>query len=523
MKHFMKKYRLDLILVLLFAVYALFLSVSGVLSFSRMKVEGIDPVCYYSYLRSVVFDGDLDFENEYQRLESTGTLLSYDRTQTGRMSNTFSAGPAIAVSPFFLVAHFLVKITNIAPADGFSQPYHVSVFIGLAFYALAGLLLLKRWLALYFNEWTAFTAAMVTWFASSAVYYAWPLTFMPHAISLFFVLLFLFYAEKSRYKESWKRWAVLGVLAGAMALMRWQNLIFILFIFPDVWKTWKEKSPAAVLKNQFLPGFLFSLLIFLPQVIAWFILYGRPFTVPQGRGFLIWSRPEIFSILFSTFNGLFTWTPVTLFGIAGIVVWIVKKKEKTVPVALLVIFLFQLYLNSIVRDWHGSWGFGMRRFVNCLPVFALGAGYLVMLLRKKVDKILTFSAVALFIVWNGLFLVQYYLHLVAWNRPLTFHEMVTDKLHIMTSINRRRFVKTAYSSARKGYYDDVEKALKIATDLDPSHADIYFAAAQIAESQGNYESALKLYRIASEFAPGDPDIPKAVKKMRRLLNPESRP
>ncbi|MFO8130459.1 MAG: ATPase domain-containing protein, partial [Bacteroidales bacterium] len=198
-------------------------------------------------------------------------------------------------------------------------------------------------LALYFDEWTAFTAAMVTWFASSAVYYAWPLTFMPHAISLFFVLLFLFYAEKSRYKESWKRWAVLGLLAGTMALMRWQNLIFILFIFPDVWKTWKEKSPAAVLKNQFLPGFLFSLLIFLPQVIAWFILYGRPFTVPQGRGFLIWSRPKIFSILFSTFNGLFTWTPVTLFGIVGIVVMILKKKEKSVPVALLVIFLFQLY------------------------------------------------------------------------------------------------------------------------------------------------------------------------------------
>jgi hypothetical protein len=121
-------------------------------------------------------------------------------------------------------------------------------------------------------------------------------------------------------------------------------------------------------------------------------------------------------------------------------------------------------MNSIVRDWHGSWGFGMRRFIDCTPVFAAGLGALPTHIRPKFHLILPGAVLSLFILWNYLFLIQYYFHLVAWNRPLTFHEMAGDKFHILTSIERRRLIRTAYLSAQHGYMDDAEKAINLAIE-----------------------------------------------------------
>ena len=511
---FFKNHRFIIILVIPFLLHTLFFVLGGIISFERMQVGGIDPVCYYSYLRSIVFDGDLDFENEYRALDETGVLLSYPHTPLGRRPNGFSIGPAMAAAPFFLAAHGLVSLTGIAPADGYSPPYHVSCFMALALYSLAGLILLFKWAREFFKPEAALAGVLFTWFSSSAVYYAYPITFMPHSISAFFVILFLYYAYKSRGQVRRGRWILVGMLAGAMSLMRWQNSLFVLFLFPDVISLHRERK--RLLSRNLGLFFLSTLVIFLPQLIAWWRLYGRPFTVPQGGGFLLWARPMIVKILFSTFNGLFTWTPITLVGLFGLFLWMRKDGRRSVPILLFILFLLQLYLNSAVVDWHGSWGFGMRRFLNCLPIFALGLAALVETLRKRSRFLLPCLLLSIFVIWNYLFLVQYYLHLVAWNRPLTFHEMVGDKLHIRTSIERRRLVNTAYLSASRGYMDDVETALRLAREIDPQHEDIYLAGGRIAASQGEVKTALEFFRRALELAPEDRDIMRELKALRRL-------
>lgn len=512
----LKKHRYALLLIVLFILHTIAFSIAGVITFGRMRVEGIDPVCYYSYLHSVIFDGDLDFENEYSNLKPSEVLLSFDKTPEGRIPNSFSIGPAVALAPFYVSTHFANAIFKFAPRNGFSPPYQVSVYIGLAFFGLLLLLLIYKWLLLFFPEKTAFFASVITYFATSAVYYAWPLTFMPHVVSAFFVLLFLYYSYRKKGKDlSAIEWFLWGVTTGLMTLMRWQNLLFMAFIFPDVWRRFRKGNLKRILLNIFLAS-LGWFIAFFPQMIVWKQLYGSFFTIPQGGGFLLWTRPKIVSILFSTHNGLFSWTPLTLLGILGILFLTRLKKFRETAILLFLIFLLQLYLNSIVRDWHGSWGFGMRRFVNCIPIFGVGIGAFLQVANRKNLLTLAAAGFTLFVIWNYLFLVQYYFNLVGWHRSLTYHEMVGDKFHILTSIDRKSFVNTAKHSAMNGYYDDVEKALSLAKEIDPKHPDIYFMAGQIYASNYQFEKAYENYKRALEMVPGDMDVVRAMKDLRRI-------
>ena len=52
------------------------------------------------------------------------------------------------------------------------------------------------------------------------------------------------------------------------------------------------------------------LVVFSPQMVVWFVLYGRPFTVPQGPSFMQWTSPHPLAVLFSDSHGLFVWAPL---------------------------------------------------------------------------------------------------------------------------------------------------------------------------------------------------------------------
>jgi hypothetical protein len=505
-----QRFRLEILLALLFLLHTLFFSLAGIVSPQRMRVLGVDPICYFSYLHTIFFDRDLNFENEYRALDDTGVLVKYPLTPLGRRPNGFSLGPALAVSPFYLFAHVFVKIAGTAPADGLSAPYQVSSFVGIACYSLAGLILLFHWAKIFFRPLVAFAGTALTWFSSIAVFYAYPISFMPHAVSAFFVVLFLYYAEKTREDARLRRWILLGLFAGAMALMRWQNILFTLYLLPEIPRFRKREIPFSR-----IVFFLFMLVLaFIPQMVVWKRLYGQFLTVPQGGGFLVWTRPRIGSILFSTFNGLFSWTPICLLGMIGLFPGIRDPGTRRAFGLLLILFLLQLYVNSAVYDWHGSWGFGMRRFMDCLPIFVLGISRLLKLADPRKILLLSALALCLLVLWNYLFLVQYYFHLVARNRPLTFHEMVTDKLHLYRSIARRGLVNTAKASAEQGNLDDTDKAIRLALEIDPNHADIYFTAGRIAASLGETDQAGAFYREALRLGPGDRDTMRALKDLR---------
>jgi hypothetical protein len=99
-------------------------------------------------LRSIVFDRDADFQNEYQHFYDAGVshtadfhetfLEAHDRNRTARELRHRGRGAAVGA----VLRHRARGCARSgAPANGFSQPYIAAVACGSAFYAFLAILL----------------------------------------------------------------------------------------------------------------------------------------------------------------------------------------------------------------------------------------------------------------------------------------------------------------------------------------------------------------------------------------------
>jgi len=97
--------------------------------------------------------------------------------------------------------------------------------------------------------------------------------------------------------------------------------------------------------------------------------------------------------------------------------------------------VLQLYINS-VAGWVG-WSFGMRRFINCSGLFTLGlAAFLATLQRWVRLRYLALIGVLL-VIWNVLFVLQYYLGSIPHDDYLTFDQFVVDKFRVLVLLLMR--------------------------------------------------------------------------------------
>lgn len=367
----------------------------------EQRIAGVDPVGYYAWIRSLAFDGDLQFENEYRTL-AIGDLPGDElvdpdgpRTATGHLQNAFSIGPGLLWAPFLLVAHVAAWLGP-APADGFSQPYHAAVYLANTVYALAGLLLTYAALRKWFDRFTSALGAFAAWGASPMLYYAYAQEAMSHAASFFTVALFLCAWSRLRDKPGYAPWLAVGAALGLAALARWQNVTFALVPAVDL----LARDPQRNFPKLAACGAA-TVVAFLPQMLAWKVLYGSFLTIPQGGGFMDWTHPHFIRFLFSAQYGLITWTPLTVLGIAGLFLW---PRENRLPfVALALAFLVQLYVQAVAGNV--GWSFGMRRTDNLVPLFAVG--YALLLARFPLRPRYAVAVVAAFVFWNFLFALQY--------------------------------------------------------------------------------------------------------------------
>src|SRR5215471_7807583 len=91
------------------------------------RIYASDEVQYFAYLRSLWFDGDVSFENEYQHFYDAGIAASQGfhetflerTTETGRRINFGTIGCALLWAPFYALGHVAATISG-APRDGFS-------------------------------------------------------------------------------------------------------------------------------------------------------------------------------------------------------------------------------------------------------------------------------------------------------------------------------------------------------------------------------------------------------------------
>ncbi len=381
------------------------------------KIRGADEIEYYSHLRSMVFDRDLDFTNEYEhfyRANPDGlaafkeTFLDRREPVTGRPINFAPIGSAVVWSPFFLAAHALVTNGVLkGPADGFSPAYTGAVAYGSSFLAIFGFAMafhiLKRQLGV--TEGLALTSVLAVWFGTPALYYMTVAPAFAHAPSIFAVTLLFYLWLRARQKDTVFDWVLMGLCAGLAMLIREQAALFLIAPGLDLgMRLVKGDIRRSLERGLSVLGATF--LAFIPQLLAYQALNGTfgPTQLVQRK--MDFGSPHFFDVLVNPEHGLLLWTPLLVVAFLGLVRGL--GRLGALGVFVTVALLAQIYINGSVLSWHQAGAFGSRRFVDSTVLFVIGFAFGLMALQTRSQKII----VALAIWWNVSLMVQFGLKLM---------------------------------------------------------------------------------------------------------------
>jgi len=415
-----------------------------------------DGVGYYAFARAPLISHNLDFTRDYQeanasfregRLDENGQPRAEFRTPTGHLDNHFTVGPGILWSPFLLVAHVVVLLARAmgssVVADGFSAPYRIAMALATALYGFLGLLLSFRLARQYVEERWALLATIAIWWASSLPVYMYFNPSWSHAHSAFVVALFLWYWHETRLSRSLPQWLVLGAIVGLMLNVYYANLLLLVVLVFEAVRQYLaafrgSAKPGESAGQLFVKHLLFGAVVvvcLLPTFLTRLYIYGGIFE----SGYLplsewSWRSPYLLAVLFSANHGLFSWTPVLAFAVAGLFLfW--RRQPRVGGMFLVAALAFYLFI-ACYPDWAGISSYGNRFFVSLTTLFILGLSVsldsIASFFRNRRVALAAASAVLLcFIFWNFGLMFQWGSHLVPARGPISFREMIHNQFFVV--------------------------------------------------------------------------------------------
>lgn len=331
-----------------------------------------DSRAYYAYLRSAYFDHDLDFSNEWQAWGSR----PHQVTETGLGRNVQSVGPALVWAPFYVLADVYVRIDRALGCrhsrDGYSLPYLRATALGTIVVALLGTWALVLALDARHARQVALLSALGSVAASPILYYVFVMPAMAHGLVYGISAALVWAWQRARREPSLAAWVLVGGCLGLLVLVRWQAAVLVLLVGP--------LAIQGLLQRSVRPLWLaaaagVAVLGFLPQMLAWRLLFGTLLTLPQGGAFLDWSSPHLVDALFSADHGFFSWTPLMLAAFGALLVCL--PRDPLLFGGSLAVLVGSAWVNGSVVTWSGGDAFGARRFDLCVPLAAFGIALLV--------------------------------------------------------------------------------------------------------------------------------------------------
>jgi hypothetical protein len=197
------------------------------------RIYASDEIQFFSYLRSLWFDHDVSFENEYQhfydlnigRGEGFHATFLEQHTDAGRRPSFATIGSALLWSPFYAAADLVTRITG-GSADGFSRPYVAAVAYGSACYGFVAILLSIAAARRFAGP--GLLAGLVVWLGTPLLFYMYVSPPYSHACSAFAVALFVTIWLKVRDRWSVGGAIALGLSGALMAMVREQDVFLAL-------------------------------------------------------------------------------------------------------------------------------------------------------------------------------------------------------------------------------------------------------------------------------------------------------
>ncbi|HET7698170.1 MAG TPA: hypothetical protein VFK57_20815 [Vicinamibacterales bacterium] len=385
------------------------------------RLYSSDEIQYFSYLRSLWFDRDVSFENEYRYFYDRGVAANDGfretflerQTETGRRISFATIGCAILWAPFYAAGDAAARITG-APVDGYSKPYVAAVAYGSAVYGFLGLTIAI--LAARRMQLDAFGAALAVWLGTPLLFYMYVAPVFSHACSAFAVASFIYVWLRVRGSWTPRGAAALAASGALMAMVREQDAFLILGPAVDfalrILRTrddsrmdaHRARSIAQVVATA---AAVFAL-VYLPQALAYRALNGHIGPHSSVGRKMNWMSPHALQVLFSPEHGFFVWTPLALIALAGIVTLLADRRsdrpirQRPLAVSLLVMALLQVYVSGSVESWTVAGGFGQRRFIALTAVLVIGyaaAGAALRARSRQGGRVLA-AVTILAVYWN---------------------------------------------------------------------------------------------------------------------------
>jgi hypothetical protein len=412
--------------------------VSIVVSFPR--VYATDEVQYYSWVRSLWFDHDVDFENEYHTFAErnpnsgiTTSLLMPNRIRpiTGLYGNIAPVGSAILWSPWFIGADLGLRavqsfgLAREIPADGYSWPYQRAICYASAFYAWIGLLIVHRMTKRWTTARNSTIATVGMWFATPLIFYMTVQMPFAHANAFFVCAVFVrSWLWQLDNPQRWEPWVAVGASLGALFMVREQLILFgVLPAVSTVYTLWTTRDSLRTTIIQVVPRVLMGAITVatfaLPQFVAYTAVNGEPKPASEVSSKLNWCSPHAIDTLIdfdptpeplcrvasepiripAWSRGAFVWSPILVLGVFGLMLFAVRYPLYGIP--MLCTVAAQIWLNGAFgTTWHLSGAFGFRRYIECTPFFVIGAAYLLNSLPTQRWNTLATVLIVLLIGWN---------------------------------------------------------------------------------------------------------------------------
>ena len=413
----------------LLLVFALFIASLPAVT---ARLYSSDEVEYFSYLRSLWFDHDVSFDNEYRyfydhRIAQTPdfhhTFLEL-QTATGRRINYGTIGCAILWAPFYGVADVATRamrtMGGAVEADGYSRPYVAAVAYGSAFYGFAAIVMAVAATRQLVRKY-ALSSGLAVWVGTPLLFYMYVAPPFSHACSAFAVALFVTVWLKVRQTWTMNGIVVLGLAAALMAMVREQDLICALGPAVDFglahFKV-KGKRQKAKGKDERLQGWKVAatgggafLIAYLPQLIAYQALNGFPRPSPLVTRKMFWYSPHALQVLLDPEHGFLFWTPLALLGLAGLIGLVAAPRAiarddaaspdiRQIGGCMLLMVATQVYISGAVESWTVAGAFGQRRFVAVTMFLVIGLAAFRSWMESRAARIATNIAIVLCVWWN---------------------------------------------------------------------------------------------------------------------------
>ena len=372
--------------------------IEKVVNDSNRCICSYDGFGYYMYNPYFFAQGSLNLNSDWAKgiqnkyCDST-IVYQFHTVENGKELNIYHMGLAIVQMPSFLLGDLTARILDYE-RDGFSKPYHVFYLLNALLFIFLGLLYLKKFLRLLFDDKTTGISILLIYLGTNAL-----VTFgiqydLTHLYLFAFNSFFLFHLFQFQQTEKKRNLILSAVFLGLTVCIRPTQILFGIIPLFMLLQKHKSKKALALINLLWFP--LFGLLWNIPQIYYWYSIGGQLLVPNMHTEEIILIDPNIVDFLFSYKKGWLLYSPIFILLPIGFY-HLYQNSRNLFWASITFTFAYILVMSSWECWWYAS-SFGSRVMTDIYPLLVLVIGSVIIASNTLKRKIVLYIFISFCVV-----------------------------------------------------------------------------------------------------------------------------